>query len=198
MKIEITESQFNRLMSVDEIGNMGRKRWEFKPISLKQMKSENETQKNLYKGKVNNIWKNKLNLDGLMDYAFGDSLLFNVYLHDNENILGQITLSKFEDGYSVIDIHFSESISGKELGLKIYLSLIKILNSPLYSGDSQTSFSRLGIWDKLINRYPDRVVGFHNGSDQYLETREGELYAGDCVVYAHDEDCGDVRLKLLP
>ena len=130
MKIEITESQFNRLMSVDEVGNMGKKRWKFKPISLKQMKSENETQKNLYKGKVNNMWNNKLNLDGLMDYAFGDSLLFNVYLHDNENILGQITLSKFEDGYSVIDIHFSESISGKELGLRIYLSLINVSIPP--------------------------------------------------------------------
>jgi hypothetical protein len=198
MKIEITESQFNRLMSVDEIGNMGRERWEFKPISLKQMKSENETQKNLYKGRVDNIWKNKLNLDGLMDYAFGDDLIFDIYLHDNENILGQITLSKFEDGYSIVDIHFSESISGKELGLKIYLSLIKILNSPLYSGNSQTSFSKFGIWNKLISRYSDKVVGFHNGSDQYLEYREGELYAGDCPVYGHDEDCGDVRLKLLP
>jgi hypothetical protein len=198
MKIEITESQFNRLMSVDEIGNMGRERWEFKPISLKQMKSENETQKNLYKGRVDNIWKNKLNLDGLMDYAFGDDLIFEIYLHDNENILGQITLSKFEDGYSIVDIHFSESISGKELGLKIYLSLIKILNSPLYSGNSQTSFSKFGIWNKLISRYSDKVVGFHNGSDQYLEYREGELYAGDCPVYGHDEDCGDVRLKLLP
>lgn len=196
MKIMISESQLNHLMGMDEVGTMGSKRWDFKSESLKNMMKSHHMDKQRSEGKLNYLWKNKLKLDNLMDYAFGDDILINVYLHNGNMVLGQIILEKFEDGYSIVDIHISEELSGKEIGINIYLNLVKILNKPLYSGSSQTVFSKFGIWKKLMNRFPDRVVGYHNGNEQELEMRGGELYAGDCEVYSHDEDCGDVRLKL--
>jgi len=198
MKILLSESQFERLMSVDEIGTMGSTRWEATPTSLSDMLRHNLNQKISSKDRMNFLWKNKLNIDGLKDYAFGDEYVIDIFLHDEEMIYGQIILEKFMDGFAVVDIHVNKNFSGKEIGVKIYMSLIDILKSPLYSGASQTVFSKFGIWNKLMNRFPDRVVGFHNGSEQYLDMRDGELYAGDCPVYGHDEDCGDVRLKLKP
>lgn len=183
-------------MNMDEVGNMGSTRWGFSSESLKDTMRSHRIDVQRSEGIINYLWKNKLNLDNLRDYAFGDDLFMSVYLHNGETILGKIELEKFEDGYSVISIHLSEEISGKELGIKTYLSLINVLNKPLYSGAQQTTFSKFGIWKKLINKFPDRVVGYHNGYEQELEIRDGELYAGDCEVYSHDEDCGDVRLKL--
>ena len=199
MKIKLTESQFNRLMDMDELGTIsGTEKWKYKPKSLSTIIKLHNTEKEKSEGKLNYLWQNKLNLGSLMDFAFGDEIKIDVYLHDIQTILGYIVLENFEDGFSVVDIHISEEFGGKEYGLNIYVKLTKLLNKPIYSGQSQTIFSRKGIWKKLMDRYPENVVGYHNGSDQYLEMRDGELYAGDCVVYGHDEDCGDVRLKLLP
>jgi hypothetical protein len=188
MKIKLTETQYNTLIKMNELGIISSKeKMEYTPNNIDNLET-------------GVLWKDSLNLSPYYDYAIvrEDKRIIDIYLHDGKKKHLMLNLFEYEDGYMVVNIVGSKEISGQGIGVRIYDAVVNTFKKPLYSGSSQTIFSRLGIWKKLMDMYPDRIVGFHNGSNQYLEYRDGELYAGDCPVYGHDEDCGDVRLKLLP
>ena len=60
----------------------------------------------------------------------------------------------------VDDVRIEPRLRGNQYGMKLYLAIVDFYHEPLYSGSHQTSASNNGIWKKLIQQYPDRVVGF--------------------------------------
>ena len=87
---------------------------------------------------------------------------FILILYNNKDI----PILGFEFKYSgngsieVLYIHGNKEIRGQEIGVKIYEELSKHIKAPIYSGEQQTPYSRFGIWKKLIDKYPDKVVPY--------------------------------------
>jgi hypothetical protein len=77
-------------------------------------------------------------------------------------------LSKFLDGYRSETVATEIAGRGKGLAQKAYLNASDILGVPIYSDMTQTDASRLGIWDKLIQQYPDRIVGYDQKTNKNL------------------------------
>ena len=69
-------------------------------------------------------------------------------------------ISKFHDGYKTGVVAGSQEVQGQGLGWKLYKAVSDYVKVPLYSDSTQTDASRLGIWKKLIQNYPDQVVGY--------------------------------------
>lgn len=77
-------------------------------------------------------------------------------------------VGKFEDGYQVYNVRVEPSLRGKAIASKLYAMFVKAYRAPLYSGQQQTTASNNGIWKKLIQVYPNRVVGFDQKTKEDL------------------------------
>jgi 8-oxo-dGTP pyrophosphatase MutT (NUDIX family) len=109
------------------------------------------------------IYKN----DNVVIFKESENLLRYIILQNGNPIL-YLGLSKFLDGYKSGVVAVELPGRGKGLAQQAYLDASDILNVPIYSDATQTDASRLGIWDKLIQQHPDRIVGYDQKTNQDL------------------------------
>jgi len=100
-------------------------------------------------------------------FKASEDLLRYIILQDGVPVL-YLGLSKFLDGYKSGAVATEIAGRGKGLAQKAYLSASDILGVPIYSDTTQTDASRRGIWDKLIQQYPDRIVGYDQKTNKNL------------------------------
>jgi hypothetical protein len=105
--------------------------------------------------------------DNVIIFKSNEDLLRYIILQNGNPVL-YIGLSKFLDGYKSGTVATEIVGRGKGLAQKAYLNASDILGVPIYSDTTQTDASRLGIWDKLIQQYPDRIVGYDQKTNKNL------------------------------
>ena len=71
-----------------------------------------------------------------------------------------VSIEGYNDGFRINDVRVEPQFRKNRIGIKLYLMLSDFFKKPIYSGRTQTQHSKNGIWYKLIDLYPDRVVGF--------------------------------------
>lgn len=123
-----------------------------------------------------------------------------------------LQLSEFLDGYRVSVIKVEPQARGQGLGAKLYAGLVDHLKKPLYSDTTQTDASRVGIWNKLLKQFPNRIVGYDQRTKEELPlsiSRRGPAVREKEPIYTpkkgpedrplHTEPQNRTRLlKLLP
>jgi len=144
-------------------------------------------------------------------YDMGDHV--RVFVLDDQGPVLYLALEKFLDGFKTNAVQIRPRGQGKNLGFKIYQAVSDTFQRPLYSDYTHTDASRLGIWKKLIDRFPDRIVGYDQRTKEDLplsSTPQGPAVRGNQPVYAQrgtkDQSkpvTGDTRsrtrlLKFLP
>ena len=83
------------------------------------------------------------------------------FLFNNEDKpVFYLGVSKFHDGFKTGVVAGEKEVQGQGLGWKLYKAVSDYLHVPLYSDSTQTSDSKKGIWQKLIDNYPKQVVGY--------------------------------------
>ena len=83
------------------------------------------------------------------------------FLFNNEDKpVFYLGISKFHDGFKTGVVAGETEVQGQGLGWKLYKAVSDYLGVPLYSDSTQTSDSKKGIWQKLIDNYPNQVVGY--------------------------------------
>ena len=82
-----------------------------------------------------------------------------------------LEISNYYDGFAVNNIRIEPSLRGNHYGMKLYLAITDFCQKPLYSGAQQTTASNNAIWKKLIEQYPNRVVGFDQRSRTDLKLK---------------------------
>jgi hypothetical protein len=92
-------------------------------------------------------------------FQVSPDLIRYIILSDNRPIL-YLGLTKFLDGWKSGVVASEEEARGKGLATKVYIRASDMLKQPIYSDTTQTDASRIGIWDKLIKQFPNRVVGY--------------------------------------
>jgi hypothetical protein len=100
-------------------------------------------------------------------------------------------LHQFYDGFKVDNVRVEPSLRGHQYGMKLYLAVAKYYNKPLYSGSQQTSASNNGIWKKLIEHYPNQVVGFDQKTKKDLRlkvTAKGPVVQNNRPIYKKVND----------
>jgi len=143
-------------------------------------------------------------------FDLGDHLKIFVMLGDKPIFC--LSLGRYADGYKVGVVNTEPEARGQGIGINIYAALADHLNKPIYSDRTQSDASRLGIWQKLIDRFPGRVVGYDPKTKEDLPLAQGP--AGPAVrgqepIYAPKKgpaDRGNTEatfsrtrlLKLLP
>jgi len=105
--------------------------------------------------------------DNVIIFKSNEDLLRYIILQNGNPVL-YIGFSKFLDGYKSGTVATEIVGRGKGLAQKAYLNASDILGVPIYSDTTQTDASRLGIWDKLIQQYPDRIVGYDQKTNKNL------------------------------
>ena len=111
-----------------------------------------------------------------------------------------IGLSKFLDGYKSGTVATEVAGRGKGLAQKAYLNVSDILGVPIYSDTTQTDASRLGIWDKLIQQYPERIVGYDQKTNKNLPlsmTDKGPVVNQNQPIYV-DRNKKDTTKPIAP
>jgi hypothetical protein len=106
-------------------------------------------------------------------FKSNEDLLRYIILQDGNPVL-YIGFSKFLDGYKSGAVAVEIQGRGKGLAQKAYINASDILGVPIYSDSTQTDASRLGIWDKLIQQYPDRIVGYDQKTNKNLPLSVGD------------------------
>jgi len=106
-------------------------------------------------------------------FKSNEDLLRYIILQDGNPVL-YIGFSKFLDGYKSGAVATEIQGRGKGLAQKAYINASDILGVPIYSDSTQTDASRLGIWDKLIQQYPDRIVGYDQKTNKNLPLSVGD------------------------
>lgn len=143
-------------------------------------------------------------------FDLGNYIRIFVMLEDNP--IFYLGLRPYEDGYKVGVVHAEPEARGQGLGINIYTALVDQINKPIYSDTTQTNDSRLGIWQKLIDRFPDRVVGYDQKTKEDLPLTKGSYgptVRGKEPIYAPKKSPNDQAnadstlnrtrlLKLLP
>jgi hypothetical protein len=144
-------------------------------------------------------------------YDMGDHV--RVFVLDDQGPVLYLALEKFLDGFKTNAVQIHPRGQGKNLGFKIYQAVSDTFQRPLYSDYTHTDASRLGIWKKLIDRFPNRIVGYDQRAKEDLplsSTPQGPAVRGNQPVYAQrgtkDQSkpvTGDTRyrtrlLKFLP
>jgi hypothetical protein len=90
-----------------------------------------------------------------------DNYGYKFFLFNKENKpVFYLGVSKFHDGYKTGSVAGDKEVSGQGLGWKLYKAVSDYLHVPLYSDSTQTSDSKKAIWQKLIDNYPEHVVGY--------------------------------------
>ena len=86
-------------------------------------------------------------------------LKFFLFNKENKPVY-YLSTSKFHDGFKTGAVAGNAEVQGQGLGWKLYKAVSEYLGVPLYSDSTQTSDSKKGIWQKLIDNYPKQVVGY--------------------------------------
>jgi len=86
-------------------------------------------------------------------------LKFFLFNKENKPVY-YLSTSKFHDGFKTGAVAGDAEVQGQGLGWKLYKAVSDYLGVPLYSDSTQTSDSKKGIWQKLIDNYPKQVVGY--------------------------------------
>lgn len=96
---------------------------------------------------------------------------FVLFAYDKDNPVMMCEFNIESDSIEIQGIFADESIRGQEIGIKTYEQLIKNFKLPLISDSGQNQYSRFGIWEKLIKKYPDNitVVDDYGGEERPLK-----------------------------
>lgn len=89
-----------------------------------------------------------------------NGLKFFLFNKENKPVF-YLSISKFHDGYKTSAVAGDAEVQGQGLGWRLYKAVNDYLGVPLYSDSTQTSDSKKGIWQKLIQNYPKQVVGYN-------------------------------------
>ena len=161
-------------------------------------------------GSLNEIYKmppTKNSSQGLADWAYNDAVKKNaeIIFQDSNTVVFQVGadmiryiilsegqpilylgLTKFLDGWKSGVVAAETEARGQGLATKIYLQASDLLKQPIYSDTTQTDASRLGIWNKLIQMVPGRVVGFDQKTNNDLPltmTKDGPVVNQNQPLY---------------
>lgn len=88
--------------------------------------------------------------------------IFDKDLPDPEplkEIVGYLTLERYEDGFKVLTTALDPSIQGQGRAIKLYIAFSAWKNVPIYSDYTQTP-SAQRLWQSLMRRYPNRIVAY--------------------------------------
>lgn len=167
-------------------------------------------QQGVAEGTLNEIYKmppTKNSSQGLAAWAYHDAVEKNskIIFQDSNTIVFQVEadmiryiilshgkpilylgLTKFLDGWKSGVVAAELEARGQGLATKIYLQASDLLNQPIYSDTTQTDASRLGIWNKLIQMVPGRVVGFDQKTNNDLPitmTKDGPVVNQNQPLY---------------
>jgi hypothetical protein len=108
--------------------------------------------------------KNEIYLDESKPYK-----IYKIYvLNSNNNPVyySGMTIDRSLNGLKTVAVIAAPEARGQGLGWKIYDAMAKRFNVSLYSDDSQTDDSKIGIWSQLIKRFPKRVVAYDKVTDK--------------------------------
>lgn len=178
MKIIITESQFGRISK--EIGEIGyNPQREYPSKDLIDIYAEDIPKY----GKPLNIHLD-IPYENVIYQPKNEEFILLAYHNDKPVMLCIFFIEK--NSIEIEGIFANEVIRGQEIGIKTYEQIAKKFGLPISSGGSQTKYSRYGIWEKLIKKYPDNitVVDDYGGKERPLED------VGIDTVYS------DVRYRL--
>jgi hypothetical protein len=95
-------------------------------------------------------------------------------------------LEKFLDGFKTNAVQIRPRGQGKNLAFKVYQAVSDTFQRPLYSDQTHTDASRLGIWKKLIDKFPNRLVGYDQATREDLPltaTDQGPVVRGKEPIY---------------
>ena len=83
------------------------------------------------------------------------------FLFNKDKPVFYLSISKFHDGFKTSAVAGSPEVQGQGLGWRLYKAVSDYAGVPLYSDSTQTSDSKNGIWQKLIQNYPKKVIGYN-------------------------------------
>jgi hypothetical protein len=117
-------------------------------------------------------------------YDMGDHL--RVFVIDDQGPVLYLALEKFLDGFKTNAVQIHPRGQGKNLAFKVYQAVSDTFQRPLYSDQTHTDASRLGIWKKLIDKFPNRLVGYDQATREDLPltaTDQGPVVRGKEPIY---------------
>jgi hypothetical protein len=85
----------------------------------------------------------------------------NIFLFKDNKPIVYAHFNKFNDGLQSKYITKSKSANISNLGVMLYEAVVNNLKLPVYSDLQQTEASKKGIWSKLFQKYPERVVAYN-------------------------------------
>jgi hypothetical protein len=126
-------------------------------------------------------------------------LKFFLFNKENKPVF-YLGVSKFHDGYKTGVVAGNKEVQGQGLGWKLYKAVSEYLGVPLYSDSTQTSDSKKGIWQKLIDNYPKQVVGYDQLSRKNVPINNiyQELPPDQLKYVDDDTRRNTLLLKFLP
>jgi hypothetical protein len=117
-------------------------------------------------------------------YDMGDHL--RVFVIDDQGPVLYLALEKYLDGFKTNAVQIHPRGQGKNLAFKVYQAVSDTFQRPLYSDQTHTDASRLGIWKKLIDKFPNRLVGYDQATREDLPltaTDQGPVVRGKEPIY---------------
>jgi hypothetical protein len=166
-----------------------------------------------YKDALDKKATNKGSLKGIPSeiYDMGDHL--RVFVLDNQGPVLYLALNKFLNGFKSGAVAVDPRGRGQNLAVQVYQATSDTFGRPIYSDTTQTDASRIGIWQKLISAFPNRVVGYDQKTQEDLPltyTDQGPAVRDNQPIYVQrnakdqpkpmtSQDRSRTRLlKLLP
>jgi len=166
-----------------------------------------------YKDALDKKATNKGSLRGIPSeiYDMGDHL--RVFVLDNQGPVLYLALNKFLNGFKSGAVAVDPRGRGQNLAVQVYQATSDTFGRPIYSDTTQTDASRIGIWQKLISAFPNRVVGYDQKTQEDLPltyTDQGPAVRDNQPIYVQrnakdqpkpmtSQDRSRTRLlKLLP
>jgi len=117
-------------------------------------------------------------------YDMGDHV--RAFVMDDQGPVLYLALEKFLDGFKTNAVQIHPRGQGKNLAFKVYQAVSDTFQRPLYSDQTHTDASRLGIWKKLIDKFPNRLVGYDQATREDLpltSTDQGPVVRGKEPIY---------------
>jgi hypothetical protein len=117
-------------------------------------------------------------------YDMGDHL--RAFVMDDQGPVLYLALEKYLDGFKTNAVQIHPRGQGKNLAFKVYQAVSDTFQRPLYSDQTHTDASRLGIWKKLIDKFPNRLVGYDQATREDLPltaTDQGPVVRGKEPIY---------------
>lgn len=111
---------------------------------------------------------------------------YRIFVLDQQGPVFYLSLEKFLDGFKSGAVAAEPRARGKNLAFEIYQAVSDTFHRPIYSDVTQTDASRLAIWNKLLQAFPDRVVGHDQKTNQDLpidQTEHGPVVRGNQPIY---------------